>query len=37
MMGVALSMISGRDVAILYDSHLAAAGEKSGGTSVLGR
>jgi hypothetical protein len=35
-MGVALSMISGGDVALLYDSHLAAGGEKSGGTAVLG-
>src|SRR5262249_46362692 len=30
MMGIALSMISGGDVALLYDSHLAAGGEKSG-------
>ena len=29
-------MISGGDVALLYDSHLAAGGERSGGTSVLG-
>jgi len=36
MMGIALSMISGGDVALLYDSHLAAGGEKSGGTAVLG-
>src|SRR4029077_17974977 len=35
-MGVALSMISGGDVALLYDSHLAAGGEKSRGTAVLG-
>jgi hypothetical protein len=35
-MGIALSMISGGDVALLYDSHLAAGGEKSGGTAVLG-
>jgi len=35
-MGIALSMISGGDVALLYDSHLAAAGESSRGTSVLG-
>jgi hypothetical protein len=34
-MGIALSMISGGDVALLYDSHLAAGGEKSGGTAVL--
>src|SRR5438128_3868786 len=36
MMGIALSMISGGDVALLYDSHLAVGGEKSGGTAVLG-
>jgi MFS family permease len=35
-MGIALSMISGGDVALLYDSHLAASGEKPGGTAVLG-
>jgi MFS family permease len=35
-MGIALSMISGGDVALLYDSHLAAGGEKSRGTTVLG-
>ena len=35
-MGIALSMISGGDVALLYDSHLAAGGERSRGTSVLG-
>jgi len=35
-MGIALSMISGGDVALLYDSHLAAGGEKSQGTTVLG-
>ena len=34
-MGIALSMISGGDVALLYDSHLAAGGEKSGGTAIL--
>jgi MFS family permease len=34
-MGIALSMISGGDVALLYDS-LAAGGEKSRGTAVLG-
>jgi len=36
MMGIALSMISGGDVALLYDSHLAAGGEKSRGTALLG-
>ncbi len=36
MMGIALSMISGGDVALLYDSYLAAGGEKSRGTAVLG-
>src|SRR5262249_38314997 len=35
-MGLALSMISGGDVALLYDSHLAAGGERSRGTAVLG-
>jgi MFS family permease len=35
-MGIALSMISGGDVALLYDSYLAAAGEKSRGTEILG-
>jgi MFS family permease len=35
-MGIALSLISGGDVALLYDSHRAAGGEKSGGTAVLG-
>src|SRR4029079_9921287 len=35
-MGLALSMISVGDVALLYDSHLAAGGEKSQGTAVLG-
>ena len=35
-MGIALSMISGGDVALLYDSHLAAGGEKSRATAVLG-
>lgn len=35
-MGIALSMISGGDVALLYDSHLAAGGEQSRGTAVLG-
>jgi MFS family permease len=36
MMGIALSMISGGDVALLYDSHLAAGGEKSEGKTILG-
>ena len=36
MMGIALSMISGGDVALLYDSYLAAGGEKSRGTAILG-
>src|SRR5438876_11198668 len=35
MMGIALSMISGGDVALLYDSHLAAGGEKSRGAGLL--
>jgi hypothetical protein len=35
-MGIALSLISGGDVALLYDSYLAAGGEKSEGTAVLG-
>jgi MFS family permease len=35
-MGVALSMISGGDVALLYESHLAAGGETSRSTAVLG-
>ncbi len=35
-MGIALSMISGGDVALLYDWHLAAGGERSRGTAVLG-
>ncbi|MBL8689169.1 MAG: MFS transporter [Rhodospirillaceae bacterium] len=35
-MGVALSMISGGDVAFLYESYLAAGGEKSRGAAVLG-
>ncbi len=35
-MGIALSMISGGDVALLYDSHLAAGGERSRGAAVLG-
>ena len=36
MMGLALSLISGGDVALLYDSYLAGGGEKSGGTALLG-
>ncbi len=35
-MGIALSMISGGDVALLYEWHLAAGGETSRGTAVLG-
>jgi MFS family permease len=35
-MGIALSLISGGDVALLYDSYLAAGGEKSTGAGVLG-
>ena len=35
-MGIALSMISGGDVALLYDSHLATGGERSRGAAVLG-
>jgi hypothetical protein len=35
-MGIARSMISGGDVALLYDSYHAASGEKSQGTAVLG-
>ena len=35
-MGIALSTISGGDVALLYDSHLAAGGEKTRGTALLG-
>jgi MFS family permease len=35
-MGIALSMISGGDVALLYDSYLASGGEKASGTAVLG-
>jgi MFS family permease len=34
--GIALSMISGGDVALLYDAHLAAGGERAQGTAVLG-
>jgi MFS family permease len=35
-MGIALSMISGGDVALLYDSYLAAGGANSGGATLLG-
>jgi MFS family permease len=35
-MGIALSLISGGDVALLYDSHLAAGGSRSRGAAVLG-
>src|SRR5262247_2938752 len=35
-MGIALSLISGGDVALLWDSYLAAGGEKSRDGSVLG-
>jgi hypothetical protein len=35
-MGIALSMISGGDVALLWDSYLAQGGEKSRGAAVLG-
>jgi MFS family permease len=35
-MGIALSMISGGDVALLYDAHLAAGGQRSTATAVLG-
>ena len=34
-MGIALSMISGGDVALLCDSHLAAEGENAGGAGIL--
>jgi MFS family permease len=36
MMGIASALISGGDVALLYDSYLAAGGEKSRGTAVFG-
>jgi len=36
MMGIALSMISGGDIALLYDSYLATNGEKSRPTAILG-
>src|SRR5262249_51224922 len=35
-MGIALSLISGGDVALLYDSHLAVGGARSGGTAIFG-
>ena len=35
-MGIALNLISGGDVALLYDWHLAGGGERSRGTAVLG-
>jgi MFS family permease len=35
MMGIALSMISGGDVALLYDSHLAAGARSPGGRPSL--
>jgi MFS family permease len=35
-MGIALSMISGGDIALLYDSSLAAGGEKSRTTVIFG-
>jgi MFS family permease len=36
VMGIALSLISGGDIALLYDSYLAGGGEKSQGSAVLG-
>ena len=36
-MGIALSMISGGDVALIWDSYLADGGEKSRGAAVLGK
>jgi MFS family permease len=36
LMAIALSLISGGDVALLYDSYLAVGGEKSRGAAVLG-
>src|SRR5262245_50640641 len=36
LQGIALSMISGGDVALLYDSQLAAGSERSRGAAVLG-
>jgi MFS family permease len=35
-MGIALSLISGGDVALLYDSHLAGGGDRSRGSALLG-
>jgi MFS family permease len=35
-MGIALSLISGGDVALLYEWHLASGGERSRGAAVLG-
>ena len=35
-MGIALSLISGGDIALLWDSYLATGGEKSRGSAVLG-
>jgi Major Facilitator Superfamily len=35
-MGIALSVISGGDIALLYDSYLAAGGEKSRTRAILG-
>jgi hypothetical protein len=35
-MGIALSMISGGDIALLYDSYLAAGGEKSRAATIFG-
>src|SRR5262249_54360203 len=34
---IALSMISGGDVALLYEAHLAAGGDRSRGTTVFGK
>src|SRR5262245_62055739 len=36
VMGIALSLISGGDIALLYDSYLAAGGDRSQGSAVLG-
>ncbi|HEU5195383.1 MAG TPA: MFS transporter [Methylomirabilota bacterium] len=36
MMGIALSLISGGDVALLWDSYLAEGGERSRGAAILG-
>jgi hypothetical protein len=35
-MGIALSLISGGDIALLYDSYLAGGGDRSRGAAVLG-